>query len=315
MSSNTGACENIVVTSETWNTVKSLSAGATAGIVSRSMTSPLERLKVMKQVQSRNDKFNGIGRAFARMYREDGVRGFWRGNGANVIRVAPMSAIQFASFAKYKKLISENAQQATVLETLCAGAIAGMTASIVCYPLDFLRSLLSVQTSTNQHYKGMIPSMLLIIRTKGPSALYRGLLPTLAGVAPYIAINMTTFDVLKHYYLPLTRDAPYFTLINLALGATAGSVAAAATYPSDVIRRRMQLQGLEGCHDLPPYQNTFHCVSHTIRTEGVRGLYKGLFPCFMKVIPSMAIAFTTFEFLKHHMGFDPSILEKAPSSV
>jgi len=299
---------------ETQNAIKTLSAGAIAGIVSRSVTSPLERLKVMKQVQSQNDKFNGIGKALVRMYREDGLRGFWRGNGANIIRVAPMSAIQFAAFAKYKKLMSGNTQEITLFETFCAGALSGMTASIICYPLDFMRSLLSVQTSSNQHYKGIIPSMVMIVRTKGPGALYRGLLSTLAGVAPYIAINMTAFDILKHQYLPQNRNAPYFMLINLGLGAAAGSVAAAATYPTDVIRRRMQLQGLEGCHDLPQYRNAFHCITHTLRTEGVGGLYKGLVPCFMKVIPSMAIAFTTFEFLKHHMGFDSNKMEKAPSS-
>jgi len=115
------------------------------------------------------------------------------------------------------------------------------------------------------------------------------------GIAPYIAINMTTFDMLKRRYLPKDRDAPYFTLINLGLGASAGFAAAATTYPTDLIRRRMQLQGLEagaGAHDIPKYRNTLHCITHTVATEGIRGMYKGLVPCFLKVVPSMAIGTT-----------------------
>ncbi len=131
---------------------------------------------------------------------------------------------------------------------------------------------------------------------------------------PSLSLFQTTFDVLKRRYLPKDRDAPYFTLINLCLGATAGFAAAATTYPTDLIRRRMQLQGMSGSHDLPVYTSTWNCITETVRTEGVRGMYKGLVPCFLKVVPSMAIAFTTYEFLRHHLDFDPSKLSKAPSA-
>lgn len=188
-----------------------------------------------------------------------------------------------------------------------------MTASSICYPLDLVRSLLSVQT-TNENYKGIGDAMKSIVRAEGVLGLYRGLGPTLMGIAPYIAINMTTFDLLKRRYLPSSRDAPYFTLINLGLGASAGFVSAALTYPTDLIRRRMQLQGMKGGHDLPVYRNTWHCITSTVKQEGARGLYKGMVPCFLKVVPSMAISFTTYEFLRHHLAFDPSKLSKAPSS-
>lgn len=84
------------------NTTLAMSAGALAGALSRSVTSPLERLKVMKQVQSSSTKYNGVLSALGRMYTEEGVRGFFKGNGTNVARIAPFSAIQFFSFDVYK---------------------------------------------------------------------------------------------------------------------------------------------------------------------------------------------------------------------
>lgn len=296
------------------NTLKALSAGAFAGALSRTLTSPLERLKVLKQVQSHNTKYKGIFSALATMYREEGIRSYWKGNGTNVIRIAPFSAIQFVSFDFYKSLIiGDDPAHAGFVKTFGSGALTGMTAATICYPLDLVRSVLSVQT-TNENYKGIADAMRSIVKADGILGLYRGLGPTLMGIAPYIAINMTTFDLLKRKYMPKSRDAPYFTLINLGLGATAGFVSAATTYPTDLIRRRMQLSGMKGSHDLPAYRNTWHCITHTVATEGIRGMYKGMIPCFLKVVPSMAVAFTTYEFLRHHMGFDPTKLSKAPSA-
>ena len=173
------------------------------------------------------------------------------------------------------QLIIGDDPHAGFLKTFGSGALTGMTAASICYPLDLVRSILSVQTNTD-NYKGIADAMRSIVKAEGILGLYRGLGPTLMGIAPYIAINMTTFDLLKRRYLPASRDAPYFTLINLGLGASAGFVSAASTYPSDLIRRRMQLQGTKGSHDLPAYRNTWHCITHTVQTEGVKGMYKGL---------------------------------------
>ena len=68
------------------------------------------------------------------------------------------------------------------------------------------------------------------------------------------------------------------------------------TYPLDVIRRRMQMKGAMG--QKFPYRNSPHAISTIYKTEGVRGFYKGMFPNLLKVAPSIAIAFVTYEFTK-----------------
>jgi solute carrier family 25 (mitochondrial phosphate transporter), member 23/24/25/41 len=80
--------------------------GGVAGAVSRTVVSPLERLKILYQVQSagRNEYKMSVGRALVKMWQEEGWRGFMRGNGTNCIRIVPYSAVQFGSYNLYKRV-------------------------------------------------------------------------------------------------------------------------------------------------------------------------------------------------------------------
>lgn len=81
-------------------------AGGVAGAVSRTVVSPLERLKILFQVQSagRNEYKMSVGKALAKMWREEGFKGFMAGNGTNCIRIVPYSAVQFGAYNFYKRV-------------------------------------------------------------------------------------------------------------------------------------------------------------------------------------------------------------------
>ena len=231
------------------NTAKSLFSGALAGAISRTATSPLERLKMIQQVSSANTSgYSSMSGALRKIYFEEGFLAYWKGNGANVARVAPHSAITFFAFDTFKRWFNGKREKVSTPALLLAGACAGMTASFITFPLDLVNARLCVQT-TKKEYNGIGHALSVIWRTEGIRGLYRGIGATLLGIAPYISINFTTFDILKRHFLP-SRDSPYFDLINLCCGAVAGGTAATITYPSDVIRRRLQLQGFAGI-DVP----------------------------------------------------------------
>lgn len=86
--------------------VASFIAGGVAGAVSRTVVSPLERLKILFQIQSvgREEYKMSIGKALGKMWREEGFRGFMAGNGTNCIRIVPYSAVQFGSYNFYKRV-------------------------------------------------------------------------------------------------------------------------------------------------------------------------------------------------------------------
>jgi solute carrier family 25 phosphate transporter 23/24/25/41 len=88
--------------------VAAFCAGGVAGAVSRTVVSPLERLKILFQVQSagRDEYKLSVGKGLMKMWKEEGWRGFMRGNGTNCIRIVPYSAVQFGSYNFYKKVSS-----------------------------------------------------------------------------------------------------------------------------------------------------------------------------------------------------------------
>lgn len=98
--------------------VASFIAGGTAGAVSRTVVSPLERLKILLQVQNvgREEYKMSIGKALGKMWREEGWRGMMAGNGANCMRIVPYSAVQFGSYNIYKKVRLEFLQRSECWE-------------------------------------------------------------------------------------------------------------------------------------------------------------------------------------------------------
>lgn len=116
---------------------------------------------------------------------------------------------------------------------MICGGITGITASTLTYPLDIIRTVLTVQVDKEM---GIVECGRDIYRTGGVRGLYKGWLMSMLGITPYIGINMTVFDILKGRFLP-SKDHKNFDMINLLMGAVSGGVAVTLTYPSDLTRR------------------------------------------------------------------------------
>ena len=91
-------------------------AGGVAGAVSRTVVSPLERLKILFQVQSvgRNEYKLSVPKALVKMWKDEGFKGLMRGNGTNCVRIVPYSAVQFSSYNLYKNVSKILSQQASL---------------------------------------------------------------------------------------------------------------------------------------------------------------------------------------------------------
>lgn len=97
-----------------------------------------------------------------------------------------------------------------------------------------------------------------IVRDEGPRAFYKGLGPACVGIAPYIALNFTAFDLFKKH-LP---DNSSF--VNAFMAAT---LATSICYPLDTIRRQMQMKG-------STYPNVVAAFFGIMALDGIRGLYR-----------------------------------------
>ena len=215
-----------------------LVTGGIAGGVSRTVTAPLERLKILRQLDT--PEFLGLNmwQVLKKFYTVEGIKGFFKGNGSNVVKIVPFSALEFYSFEFFKDLICPKNDPRNKVGLLLSGSCAGILATVVTYPMDFVRTVLSIQT--DYKYKGMWDCMAQVYKQSGLIALYRGMGMSCIGIAPFIGFKMSSFDLLKAHYLPKPTD-PNFAMMNLVLGSAAGTIAASLTYPTDVIRRKMQL--------------------------------------------------------------------------
>jgi len=133
----------------------------------------------------------------------------------------------------------------------------------------------------------------------GVRGLYRGLVATAMGVAPYVGINFATYEALRGWITP-----PGKTSIprKLTCGALAGSISQTLTYPFDVLRRKMQVVGMSQGVLGYKYNGALEALKVIVRTEGPAGLYRGLWPNLLKVAPSIATSFFTYETVKEFLG-------------
>ncbi|XP_022854054.1 mitochondrial adenine nucleotide transporter ADNT1-like isoform X3 [Olea europaea var. sylvestris] len=321
--------------------------------MSRTAVAPLERLKILLQVQNPHSiKYSGTVQGLKYIWRTEGFTGLFKGNGTNCARIVPNSAVKFFSYEEASKGIlwlyrrqtgNEDAKLTPVLR-LGAGACAGIIAMSATYPMDMVRGRLTVQAvdgvvrqlmteffslyfylqtdKSPTQYRGIFHALKTVFVEEGPRALYKGWLPSVIGVIPYVGLNFAVYESLKDWLIRskpfgLNEDSELSVTTKLACGAAAGTVGQTVAYPLDVIRRRMQMVGWkdaasvvtgDGKSKAPlEYTGMIDAFRKTVRNEGFGALYKGLIPNSVKVVPSIAIAFVSYEVVKDILGVEMRI--------
>ncbi|KAG9278097.1 calcium-binding mitochondrial carrier protein SCaMC-1-like [Astyanax mexicanus] len=277
---------------------KQLVAGATAGAVSRTGTAPLDRIKVFMQVHASRSNRIGLVGGFRQMLREGGVASLWRGNGLNVLKIAPETAIKFMAYEQYKKLLSEGDKIGTT-QRFMAGSLAGATAQTAIYPMEVMKTRLTLR-STGQ-YSGMMDCAKTILKKEGIKAFSKGYVPNLLGIIPYAGIDLAVYESLKNAWLShYARDtANPGVLVLLGCGTVSSTCGQLASYPLALVRTRMQAQA---CLDSAQQMSMSSLMKSIVMKEGFLGLYRGILPNFMKVIPAVSISYVVYEYTKSSLG-------------
>ncbi|XP_058632174.1 calcium-binding mitochondrial carrier protein SCaMC-2-B isoform X4 [Onychostoma macrolepis] len=276
-----------------------LVAGGGAGAVSRTCTAPLDRLKVLMQVHSSRSNTMGFAGGFAKMIREGGFRSLWRGNGINVLKIAPETAIKFMAYEQIKRLIGSNQETLGILERLVAGSLAGAIAQSSIYPMEVLKTRLAL--GRTDQYSGIVDCAKHIFKKERLTAFYKGYFPNMLGIIPYAGIDLAVYETLKNSWLQrfATDSADPGVFVLLACGTMSSTCGQLASYPLALVRTRMQAQATQ---EGSPQMTMTGLFRHIVRTEGAIGLYRGLAPNFMKVIPAVSISYVVYENLKITLG-------------
>ncbi|GFY93228.1 mitochondrial substrate carrier family protein [Actinidia rufa] len=296
-------------------TVPQLLAGGIAGAFSKTCTAPLARLTILFQVQGMHSDVATLGktsiwREASRIVNEEGFRAFWKGNLVTIAHRLPYTAVNFYAYERYKSMLKlipgieshQRSASADIFVHFVGGGLAGMTAASVTYPLDLVRTRLAAQRSTI-YYRGISHALHTICRDEGFGGLYKGLGATLLGVGPSIAISFSVYEALRSYW-HAQRPDDSTVVVSLACGSLSGIASSTATFPLDLVRRRKQLEGVAG--QARVYQTSLlGTFKHIMRTEGLRGFYRGILPEYYKVVPGVGIVFMTYETLKKLLSQGP----------
>jgi solute carrier family 25 phosphate transporter 23/24/25/41 len=316
--------------------LKHLFSGGVAGSVAKTVTAPLSRLTILFQVHSLVTSKNNRPK-YATSYRigmqkiieRGGILSMWKGNGTSVLHRFPFSAINFYVYENMLDLTTKHrnlfefdkssreknyngrSKDAPPMARMISGATAGCTACIACYPLDLVRTRLTTELPGQEHYKGISDAFAKIVKSEGILGLYAGIGPTLFVAIPNFAISYTVYGSLKEYVLD---DDLFYNLrkvnvhgedslglkLTLLCGAASGTLSTVITFPFDTVRRRMQIQNL---HIPEPDRLTaVGQMKVLMENEGTRGLYRGLGPELLKVMPMVGTMFTVYEFLKLNLN-------------
>ncbi|XP_038885579.1 adenine nucleotide transporter BT1, chloroplastic/mitochondrial-like [Benincasa hispida] len=272
--------------------LRRLMSGAIAGAVSRTCVAPLETIRTHLMVGSSG---NSTTEVFHNIMQTDGWKGLFRGNFVNIIRVAPSKAIELFVYDTVNKNLSPKPGEPPKLPisaSFIAGACAGVSSTLCTYPLELLKTRLTIQRDA---YNGLFDAFLKILREEGPAELYRGLAPSLIGVIPYSATNYFAYDTLRRAYRKIFKQERIGNIETLLIGSAAGAFSSSVTFPLEVARKQMQVGALSGRQ---VYKNVIHALVSIFEKEGIPGLFRGLGPSCMKLVPAAGISFMCYEACK-----------------
>jgi solute carrier family 25 (adenine nucleotide translocator) protein 4/5/6/31 len=264
--------------------------GGVSAAVSKTIVAPIERVKLILQVQDANKKiavdqrYNGIADCFKRVTKEQGFTSLWRGNLANVIRYFPTQALNFACKDFYKNtLCPYNPKKQPFMffmGNMASGGAAGATSLTVVYPLDFARTRLAADVGSGgaREFTGLVDCLKKVALNDGPIGLYRGFGISVIGIVAYRASYFGMFDTGKVLLFEDIKKANFFAIWAFAQFVTV--FAGILSYPLDTVRRRLMMtSGQKGADKM--YNGTMDCFRKIYKDEGGKAFFKG---CLSNVI-------------------------------
>ncbi|XP_013172030.1 PREDICTED: mitochondrial thiamine pyrophosphate carrier-like [Papilio xuthus] len=302
--------------------LQSAFAGGAAGAVTRAIAQPLDVLKIRFQLQTEpiklGSKYSSMIQGLSSIVKEEGFFALWSGHIPAQLLSISYGVLQFSTFEKLTELCKTSDPNFYVEHkhwlNFTNGATAATVATIVSFPFDTIRTRLIAEQKTQKVYKGFLSAFSIIIKTEGSKALFKGLVPTLAQIAPHAGIQFAVYKLLtdnifnriKFFQRSTTFGVIESSLLaNFLAGGIAGIVSKTAIYPFDMVKKRLQIQGFQqhrkGFGKQMYCNGLLDCIKLTINDEGFLALYKGYGPSVLKAILVSALHFAVYDEIKYFL--------------
>lgn len=268
------------------NPLINLAAGGISGAVSKTITAPLEKVKLAIQTQDSNPRiisgemkrYTGMGDCFSRHISELGATSLWRGNVANCVRYIPTAACNLMFKDTIKRIFpsyNKNTHFGMFAMTqIASGAFAGGITNTLVYPLIYVRTALGADIGKVKKYQGIGDCLSQTVKQNGVASLYNGIGPSTIGIVVYRGVQFGLQDTLKAFN-PYQKETTLFAIFSKFIVAqVAVASSGIAAYPLDTLQRRLQNEATKPKAD-QMYNGMSDCFKKILATEGAKGFFKG----------------------------------------
>ncbi|KAK2439057.1 S-adenosylmethionine carrier 1, chloroplastic/mitochondrial [Trifolium repens] len=272
-------------------------SGALAGICVSCCLHPVDTIKtVVQSCRAEQRSIFYIGKSIVS---DRGFPGLYRGITTNIACSAPISAVYTFTYESVKGALVPYLPKENYSVAHCVGGgCASIATSFIFTPSERIKQ----QMQVGSHYRNCWDVLIGIIRNGGLSSLYAGWRAVLCRNIPHSMIKFYTYESLKQV-MPSSSIQSH-TFQTLVCGGLAGSTAALFTTPFDVIKTRLQTQ-IPGSRN--QYDSVFHALYKISKTEGLKGLYRGLTPRLIMYMSQGSLFFASYEFFKSVFSLEASL--------
>ncbi|MDP2437091.1 MAG: MC/SLC25 family protein [archaeon] len=313
--------------------VQDLTAGTFGGVLQVIAGHPLDTVKVRLQTQAAalpsgsSPVYSGMMHCIRSMWKDEGLRGFYKGMSSPLFGMAFLNALLFATYAESSKYFLRKNQGAplTLGQQTMAGSLAGLVQCIIVGPTELVKARLQVQarscpSKAGVFFEGPLDCIRKTHAHQGIRGLFAGMAGTVYREIPAYALMFASYEGIKDLLIPTPDrskmeneiikngviDHDFSSMYPgrlIVAGGVAGVLCWTISYPQDVVLNRLRVQQI----DSPPIYRKhpllfdggfIDCGMKLIRTEGWRTLFRGYTACLVRAFPANAASFLGYEMVK-----------------
>ncbi|CRL00592.1 CLUMA_CG013852, isoform A [Clunio marinus] len=263
-------------------------AGCLGGCAGLLVGHPFDTIKVHLQTQDfKNPLYRGTYDCLKKIVQKESINGLYRGMSSPMASISVLNAIVFGVYGNVQRRMSE---PDSLFAHFCAGTIAGLSQTFISSPMDLVKSRLQIQNGIPNAIKHKSPFACLnhIWKNEGRHGVFKGFGITIARDVPGFASYFVSFE-----WMMRKRENPG-ALYTLLAGGLAGSFSWLISIPMDVIKSRLQVDGMDG---KPQYNGAIDCVRKSYKAEGMGFLTRGLCATLIRAFPMNAVCFLVVSYV------------------
>ncbi|XP_034383682.1 mitochondrial basic amino acids transporter-like isoform X1 [Cyclopterus lumpus] len=266
-------------------------AGCVGGAAGVLVGHPFDTVKVRLQVQSIDKPlYRGTFHCFQSIIRQESLTGLYKGIGSPMMGLTFINAIVFGVQGNTMRQLAHD----TPMNQFLAGAAAGAIQCVICCPMELAKTRMQMQGTgekkpSRKLYKNSLDCLVRIYNREGLRGVNRGMVTTLIRETPGFGVYFLAYDVLTRS-IGFEPNDRFMIPKLLFAGGMAGIASWLSTYPVDVIKSRLQADGVGGVNQ---YSGIADCVRQSVRREGYMVFTRGLTSTLLRAFPVNAATFAT----------------------